>query len=203
MIAILGMAHSGTTVMASTLAQCPDLCLYTSGRQGWLLECDEIAPGKKWNAAKLKAVQAKHPNKELLIKRPWAESQYEWWDEHFPDVKMICMIRPFVDVHASWTGKRSLCPDLKNATIDECWERYEHHLLLAALYPPEQMLLVDYGRLCKWPIKTMIWVADRLHIDHTFNTSTIGKPKSNIKDRLWNEYLRRQRAASTSAGNKP
>lgn len=184
MIVIMGMAHSGTTIVAHILRQCPDLVLYCSGQQAGLLECQEVAAhiptsGWDWRTLQSKNNALYAVDKHLLIKRPWSESRPTWWVDYFPDSLFIICFRPFSQIKESWTGPRSMCPSLKNKTEPQLWNYYKKSLKQALSFPLKNYLL-EHTRLLNDPDQVLKEVAEFLKIDYVFNISQVGN--GNIKN---------------------
>lgn len=192
MIVIFGMAHSGTTVTTHILNQFENIHLHTSGSESFLLECDEVAfhlPVNKWQPKKLQELQNTLPNgHHLMIKRPWTESRFEFWRQHFPNAYYICLLRDYKDIVKSWTSATSKCPRLKGKKEGDLWQEYNLYLRYAVNFPNYinncKYLLANHGRMLLYPQLVFDEISLYLNINYKFNVQQIGR--GNIKKKIQN-----------------
>ena len=105
LIIVIGMAHSGTTVLTHVLRQHPDIVLGSNGDMAWLLECDYLPDEDTKGIAELLDA---NPGKRLLLKRPWVETSHgDWMARELPEARYLYCVRPFDEIQASWKKKGS------------------------------------------------------------------------------------------------
>lgn len=115
LIIILGMAHSGTTILTYVLQQHPDVMCCADGQEAWIMENTWI-PSEQ---SKPIQEQLDRTNKRILLKRPWASTHGGWLKREMPNAKFICCYRNFVDISASWSKPTSFVADsLRNGGKD-------------------------------------------------------------------------------------
>lgn len=106
LIIILGMAHSGTTILAHVLSQHPDVVLAANGQTAVLLENEWLVNA---DPGPIQALLQKHSDKRVLLKRPWNEiRQAEWMAQVMPDARYIYCVREFHAIATSWKKPTSL-----------------------------------------------------------------------------------------------
>jgi hypothetical protein len=108
LIIIVGMAHSGTSILAHVLRQHPSIVCAANGDMAWLLENDWL-PNE--DTAAIAELLEANPGKRLLLKRPWIECDHsEWMARELPEARYLYCHRPFADMQASWKKKGSFVP---------------------------------------------------------------------------------------------
>lgn len=126
LIIILGMAHSGTTVIAYTLRQHPNIICCINGTEANLLENDWLLLRQ---TEPIQTILNNHPEKKVLLKRPWNEIRHPaWMFREMPDAHYIYCFREFNSICKSWSKSTSLvdkhvrlgCPEYKREFYDEC-----------------------------------------------------------------------------------
>ncbi len=129
LIVVLGMAHSGTTILTYVLWQHPGIVCCMDGDEAWVLE-------NSWmhleQAEPIQSVLDQHPLKRVLLKRPWNEVNHgDWMKREMPDARFIYCYRNFTDVSASWRKHSSMVsrslreggPDHQRETYAASWDR--------------------------------------------------------------------------------
>jgi hypothetical protein len=183
LIIVLGMAHSGTTILAYVLKMHPDIECHINGPEAWLLENEWL---KNKDAEPIQEI-LNNSDKRILLKRPWMEVwNGQWMREEMPDAKFIYCHRDFDAVSVSWTKPTSqIGDDLRYGGIehqrefyDFCfnkgnefgnqvnnfyWHRHEHFATMPKIV---------IHKVAKW-LELRRWV---------FDTTMVGK--SNVKDIL-------------------
>jgi hypothetical protein len=129
LIIVLGMAHSGTTILTYILQKHPDVVCCTNGSEAWILE-NTWLPSEQ--ADPIQQLLDKFPTKRVMLKRPWNEVWHgEWMKREMPNAKFIYCYRNFADISASWCKSNSMIDDsLRNGGVDHqkqfyemCWQR--------------------------------------------------------------------------------
>lgn len=123
LVIVLGMAHSGTTILTHLLRQHPSLHLCANGGNAWLLEND-------WLLAKdqCSILNALKQHERVLLKRPWTEYRaLDWLIETFPNAWYIYCYKDCEDIIQSWSRTDTNCEaDLRDAPMAEKRAFYEH-----------------------------------------------------------------------------
>ncbi len=104
-IIIVGMAHSGTTILTRTLSQHPSIICYRSGNEAWLYENDALAAGV---AAPIFEFAAKQSAPYLLMKRPWVDHRPNFLLANFPDAYYLYTQREKEEIFKSWAKPDSM-----------------------------------------------------------------------------------------------
>ena len=116
LIIVLGMAHSGTTILTYILSSHPDVELHTGGPESWLLENDWLLQKEAKPIEKI----LNSTNKRILLKRPWSEvGDADWFLEEMPNAKFVYCYRDFKDMAISWSKPTSfVAKELRNGGIE-------------------------------------------------------------------------------------
>jgi Sulfotransferase family len=105
LIIVLGMAHSGTTILTYTLQQHPDVVCGTSGPEAWLFENDWLMSEQ---TALIQEILDNNLNKKVLLKRPWVCVDHrDYLVREMPNAKFIYCYRDFFDISMSWSKPTS------------------------------------------------------------------------------------------------
>jgi hypothetical protein len=179
-IIVMGMAHSGTTIFAKTLALCPSFVLCTHGRQSWLLEHDAILSRR---TAQVAALLKRHTKKRVLLKKPWCEKNGQWFYEQMPNAYYFCLLKSKEDSMKSWSKPGSYVNTefRKNPELQS--RQYDDFAKFATEFPCKNCMVIKYGRLVKHAPKVFQEAAEFLGVDFKFDTSEIGVNK-NVKRSL-------------------
>ncbi len=124
-IIVLGMAHSGTTILTYLLQQHPDVVCVADGSEAWLLENTWLPHAK---TETLQNSLNKHQNKRLILKRPWVERhQGDWLKTELPNAYYIYSQRPLQNIKESWQNPHTskVKNELKFGT-DEFVDNFYH-----------------------------------------------------------------------------
>lgn len=182
LIVVLGMAHSGTTILTHTLANHPDVTLATNGGEAWLLENDWLP-----NEDSPPLVQWLETNtgRRLLLKRPWNECLHaEWMSRTMPDARFIYCRREFSEIRKSWSKPTSFVESsLRNPT--EQFAAYSDALVKAQRFADtvKHFFTVDHERLLANPARELARLTRWLDLPKfEFDVSAIGT--SNLKHQL-------------------
>lgn len=105
LIIVVGMAHSGTTILAYLLQQHPDVVCCTDGTEAWILE-NTWLPLEQ--AEPIQQLLAKFPDKRLLLKRPWNGVYHgDWMQREMPNARYLYCLRNFEEISKSWLKPNS------------------------------------------------------------------------------------------------
>lgn len=175
----MGMAHSGTTIVAKVLSQCPDFALCVHGKQSWLLEHDAIL-GR--NTAQVAALLIKHPKKRILLKKPWCEKNGEWFAQELPNAYYLCVLKEKNQVMQSWSKPGSFVNTefRKNPVMQS--KQYDEFREMAEKFPCKKSLIIKFNDLIARPKKSFATIATFLDVNYIFDTSEVGK--GNVKRSL-------------------
>lgn len=185
LIIVLGMAHSGTTIITQTLAQHPDVVLGANGGESWLLENDWL-PNE--DSAAIAKMLDDNPGRRLLLKRPWNECHHaEWMACEIPFAMFIYCQRECSEIRKSWSKPTSqVDPLLRDPTqqrriYDESLQAsrdFENAVPDFFRISHEALLADPAGEIAR----LAGWLGLDSQADFTFDTSAIGT--TNIKHRL-------------------
>jgi hypothetical protein len=123
LIIVLGMAHSGTTILTYVLRQHPHLLCCVDGDEAWILE-NTWLPLEQ--SASIERTLTNRPTKRILLKRPWSCVNHgEWMAREMPNAKYIYCYRDFEDISASWSRPNSFVEvALQNGGVEYQREHY-------------------------------------------------------------------------------
>lgn len=126
LIIVLGMAHSGTTILTHILQKHPDVICGTDGAEAWILE-NIWLPLEQ--AEPIQQLLHNFPTKRILLKRPWNEVWHgEWMKREMPNAKFIYCYRSFLEISESWCKPNSMVDaelrdgDHQKQFYEMCWE---------------------------------------------------------------------------------
>lgn len=202
LIVILGMAHSGTTVFVHTLLQCPSIVCFACGTESWVFENKYLLPQfasvfEQEDNPVLKFVDD-HPNKFVILKRPWQEARPEFFKKHMPNARYFLLIRSFDALVKSWAKPNSsVMVNLRLASPEVKKEYYDKYLeaanTFAAKIESKKVFLISYEEMCRDPSKIFADVATTLGISFTFDTGDVGDLSKNIKEMQRSKKLSRKK----------
>ena len=187
LIVVLGMAHSGTTVITHVLKQHPDVQVIVGGNESWLYENDWL-PLKQ--SEPIQNILNLHPNKKILLKRPQIEvSCADWMKQEMPDAKYIYCYRNFKDISKSWSAPTSvLSNEIRTSVAKQqehynlCWDSAWKFAKTVKNFKPifHVDLLIHPNRIIDSVAKFLGLAAFK------FNVSTVSSKKEhNVKSHLW------------------
>lgn len=115
LIIVLGMLHSGTTILTHLLRQHPSIVLGQDepederAERNWSLENRWTALGEQ---APIQCLLTEHPGKRVLLKQVW----YPWWCPQFllnnaPEARYLYICKEPGQASASWRKPTSLAGD--------------------------------------------------------------------------------------------
>lgn len=146
LIIILGMAHSGTTILSYLLNQHPSIVTAKNGSEEWIFENSWLPNREK---EPIEEILSNNPGKRVLLKRPWTEVYHSDWQlEEMPYSKYIYSWRDIEKTSESWSKPDSLvsqelresCFEHHRAVYSRCWEAArkfrEHAKFFKSLYHP-------------------------------------------------------------------
>lgn len=177
LIVVCGMAHSGTTILTHILRQHPDVHLVVNGNESWLLENDWL-PNE--DTDKIARCLAEHPDKRILLKRPWNITQHsEWMAREMPDAAFVYCDRPFSQIRKSWSKLTSLVdaklrfsPDLQTEVYSQSLESLVHFSAMV-----RRVLIFPLAGLIDDPNGKMEETRQWLKLsDFSFDTSLVNGP---------------------------
>lgn len=101
-IIVMGMAHSGTTILTYLLSQHPEIFCFVDAEPAFLLE-NTLLPDR--NSKKIRYLLRKKSTakKRILLKRPWATYYTGWLLSEMPGARYIYCQRSFEDISISWS----------------------------------------------------------------------------------------------------
>lgn len=118
LIVVLGMAHSGTTILTYILKQHPNIFCGTNGMESWIFENDWLP---RENPVPIQELINKYPTKRILIKRPWNCVKHgKWMQDEMPNAKYLYCLRPFEEISVSWSKPTSFIDiSLRNSSLED------------------------------------------------------------------------------------
>lgn len=123
LIIVVGMPHSGTTILTHTLRQHRGLICCTNGTEAWLLE-NTYLPLEDTHA--IQRLLDGSSKRRVLLKRPLNEVFHgSWMRQEMPNAKFIYCYRDFEEIQKSWSGPGSVLEnEVKNGSVDYQRETY-------------------------------------------------------------------------------
>lgn len=127
LIIVLGMAHSGTTILTHVLRQHPDITLFVDGSEAWIYE-NTYLPLEQ--SEPIQQLLTDYPNRRIILKRPWNEVWHgDWMAQEMPNAKFIYCYRSFEETAKSWSKPTSFVADqLRSGGID--YQRSFYHFCI-------------------------------------------------------------------------
>lgn len=120
LIIVVGMAHSGTTILTYLLRQHPDAVCCTDGTEAWVLENTWLPFERQ---APIQDLLARFPHKRVLLKRPWNVAKHrQWMENEMPSAKYLYCFRGFEDISKSWSKPKSFV-DPRLRAGDQSYQR--------------------------------------------------------------------------------
>jgi hypothetical protein len=184
LIVVVGMAHSGTTILSYVLSQHPDVLPCVNGHQAWIFE-NTWLPEEK--SEPIQALLNSHPGKRLLLKRPWNCVWHgPWMAREMPDAKFLYCMRSFDELASSWSKPTSFVEDaLKQGTREFQKEKYDMYYERAMGFRRmvKNFHTVYHRRLLAAPKREITDIANWLGLPaYTFELRAVsGSPDKNIK----------------------
>jgi hypothetical protein len=190
LIIIIGMAHSGTTILAYVLKQHPDVFCFTDGTEAWILENTLLL------RARTEAIQQllnQHPTKRILLKRPWTTMRHaDWLEREMPNARYLYCLRPFEEIARSWAKPTSLVDDhLRHGGPTYQRNFYRHCLDRAMSFATKvpHFRTVHHPELVAEPKRIVEETATWLGLSGwTFDVSQVSATK-NIRDLLYRAHI--------------
>ena len=192
LIIVLGMAHSGTTVLVHTLLQCPKIVCLKSGTESWVFENKYLLPQFANTFEKednpVSEFVAAHPKKLIVLKRPWQETRPDFFKTYMPNAHYFILLRSFNALVKSWSKENSsVSIGLRKASAQQKKIHYDKHLEAANTFASKtgsKVQLIHYEEMCDNPSGTFAKIAAVLGIEFTFDTGDIGNLDKNVKEIL-------------------
>jgi hypothetical protein len=133
LIIVIGMAHSGTTILTFLLKQHPDVVCCRNGSENWIFE-NTWLPSEQ--SQPIQHFLWKNPNRRILLKRPWnAVYHGDWMAREMPNARYLNCTRPFEEISKSWAKPTSFVnPELRDADEQVHRQVYDACLLAADLF---------------------------------------------------------------------
>ncbi len=192
LIVVLGMAHSGTTILSYVLRQHPEVVCCTDGTEAWILE-NSWLPLEQ--AEPIERLLTRFATRRVLLKRPWNEVWHgDWMKREMPNASFIYCYRSFADTAASWCKPTSFVEDqlrfggveYQRNFYEMCWQRaqsfgsgvpcFRKHYHADFVADPAKVIAVAAAWLGLAPFK--------------FNVGEVSSDKD-IKSLLWARRVRR------------
>lgn len=172
MIFVLGMARSGTTAFTYVLAQHPEIFLFSNT---YNLENTLILNRKVGDMQK---IVNEHPNKRILMKRPWAERNPNFFKEQTPQARFIFLVRDFEAICKSWSNTNWVAPFLKDASIERKRKYYDKHIqhmhTFSQALGTERVWQAKYERFAAKPLAVLRRITAWLNLERFgYNASMI------------------------------
>lgn len=197
LIIVLGMAHSGTTVLVHTLLQCPKIVCLQSGTESWVFEnkylLPQFADTFKKEDNPVSEFVAKHPNKFVVLKRPRQENRPDFFKTYMPNAHYFILLRSFDALVKSWSKENSsVSIGLRKASVQQKRLHYHKYLEAANTFASKtgsKVQLIHHEEMCNNPSDTFAKIAAALGIKFTFDTSDVGNLDKNVKEMLRSKRL--------------
>jgi hypothetical protein len=192
LIIILGMAHSGTTILTYVLKQHPNIVCCINGNEELNLENDYLVTEETQN---IQDLLLRFPDHRIMLKRPWTEVWHaNWLRREMPNAKFIYCYRGFEDIAESWSKPTSMVSsDLRDGSIEFKKEYYDYCFECARVFSetvPNFHWHYYPTFVMESPARVAIRLIDWLNLKRVrFDTSMVGK-SVNIKDVILKERVR-------------
>jgi hypothetical protein len=123
LIIVVGMAHSGTTIISYILKQHPNVVVAVDGNESWILE--NTALPKEDNSVIQRLIDS-NPKKYILMKRPWnCVYHTDWMSREMHKAKYIYCQKTFSETNKSWSKRLSFIEEkLRNSPTEEKCDFY-------------------------------------------------------------------------------
>lgn len=187
-IIIFGMAHSGTTIFAKTLAQCPQIHPFINGSEAWIFENNQLGSRTDEDASFIQDALLRLPKDHfIMLKRPWAEIDPVFFKKHMPNASFYCFLKSFLDIKNSWSKPTSFVPKPLKIDPTEQSNQYWLHLRAATNFPvildTKRYQIIEYGYFVSHPENVFKHVCEDLKIKYQFDISEIS-PLGDVKTAL-------------------
>lgn len=118
LIIVVGMAHSGTTIISYLLRQHPDVVCAVDGKESWILENTTLP---RENSSAIQKILNDNPKKYVLMKRPWnCVYHVDWMSKELPNARFLYCQKTFSEINKSWSKGSSFVEEkLKVASAEE------------------------------------------------------------------------------------
>lgn len=125
LIIVLGMAHSGTTILTYVLNQHPGVSCCINGNEHAIMENDYLLVE---DTVSIQALLNNEPQNRILLKRPWTEVWHaEWLKREMPNARYVYCYRNFEDISTSWSKPGSMVSsDLRDSGLEHQREFYDY-----------------------------------------------------------------------------
>lgn len=190
LIVVLGMAHSGTTILTHLLSQHPAVSLGTGGNEAWLLENDWLPTEQ---SEPIQALLEQNPHKRVLLKRPWNSAFHgDWMRRDMPEARFVYIYKTFDEMSCSWSKPTSLVPALREGGMEKqlefyqmCWENSMQFGNWV-----ERFFMLHHATLVNDPLKIMSNLNRWLELPpFRYNLSDVSQAW-NIKDRMVEKLIK-------------
>lgn len=171
---IIGMAHTGTTLLTYILSKHPNMALLADVGSFELLEFD-ITGTEEDVAKRIYKFGREHPRRYILLKRPQMEAGPGFFRDYFPDARFYLCRKDHDRVIASWLGPRSCVSNdqKERAEYYYTWLKESADKFQAAT-GCRHFRIIDYGGLTNDPARIFRQIAADLGITYEFDLSPIG-----------------------------
>jgi hypothetical protein len=161
LIVVLGMAHSGTTILTYVLKQHPDVLSAVNGPEAWILENDWL---RLEQASPIQDVLCSFPNHRILLKRPWSCVWHgDWMAAEMPNARFLYCQREFGEIAQSWSKPTSFVDGtLRHAATQHKQELYQFFRRKGEEFGTRvpYFLKVDHAQFVEQPARVMAGIAD-------------------------------------------
>lgn len=186
LVVVLGMAHSGTTILTHVLSQHPELRVGVNGSEAWIYE-NAWLPDE--DAGPIEELLAAHPAVRILLKRPWNEVRHaHWMAREMPRARFLYCFRTFEETADSWSKGTSLVAkhlrtggiEFQRHYYEMCWEKAQEFSRRVAF-----VKWVYHRDFVNWPESLLAEIVAWLSISpFLFDVSQVSYDKD-IKELLW------------------
>ena len=187
LIVIVGLVHSGTTILTHLLSQHSSIELGETGELGWTLEGPALY---NEDTQSIKRMLSDCPDR-LLLKLAWQEGfDISWMVRKIPDAKFLHIVKEFPVMCASWDKPTNLTTyELSHGTREYRKSFYDNGIKhLRVLKGANSYREVPYVNLLSGPSEELDLVVKWLDLPKfEFNTSLVS-PDIDIKVVLGRDY---------------
>lgn len=199
-VIILGMAHSGTTILAKTLCQCPDVYPIVTGKESELYENQELQSRTRGDANYLKEIAARREEKWMLLKRPWAENDPAFFGREFQNARYVICLKNPEDIYHSWSKETALVNNyLQKSRTEQIWT-YGRWLLHATAFQwysnCKNTRILHYDLILNHASHVFSMLSEWLDLGFSFDVSEIQKDVDSKRKLIAESYIKESQCES-------